>query len=73
MTRDQEIVGKVVSEWNCGAGVGIVVPTILGMLQRLGIAHGELLTVDGCCDALERMSRTALNLRDTLRKEQKRV
>jgi hypothetical protein len=66
MTRDQEIVDKVVDEWSRGTESEIIVPAILEVLRRFGIMLGDRLTVDVCCRILGRMSELALRIRSEL-------
>jgi len=72
MSKDRRIINRVVREWGSSTGCGVVIPEILRMLMLLDHGYGEKVTVDGCCDALEKMSKNALLIRDDLRREQSR-
>jgi len=67
IVNDREILESVITEWQSGAGAGVVVPTVLRMLKNLIMIHGDGTTIEGACDALEQLSATALRLRDNLR------
>lgn len=69
---DRLIIQNVINEWKSGAGMGVVVPTATGMLQKLEQAYGDNVTIDGACDALKRLSDEALSMRNRLRIEQKK-
>lgn len=65
---DREKIEANVREWMSGAGMGIVVPTVLLILMKLVRMHGDGVTIDGACEALDEAARVAGKLASDLRK-----
>lgn len=64
--QDKEVILEVQDEWKCGAGSGIIIPAILGVLEKLILAYGDKVTVEGACNALRELSDNALAIREDL-------
>ncbi len=66
--NDLTVVSEVIRDWRNGAGVGVVVPTILGMLEQLMRAYQNDFSADKAMEALGDLSKTAMQIRENISK-----
>ena len=67
---DQQIIESVVAKWMREAGAGITIQITCQMIGALVAHHGDNVTISGVCDALDRLSKTALEIQAQLKKAQ---